>query len=153
VTEPAQRFAAWLTQAMRDAGLDIDSQRGGGRATLADTCGVSRSTVGRWLDGQSMPSAEHFRSIAKALHVPLRDVMIGGGIMDASDFEHRPQSTGPEELVAELVERWSIPAENVPLLRASVEALAAGFAQTPEPAPAKKRRIVKRPASSSRAEQ
>ncbi|MFJ9771202.1 helix-turn-helix transcriptional regulator [Kitasatospora sp. NPDC101157] len=126
----APRFAAWLKQAMRTAGLDVDSQRGGGRASLADACDVSRSTVGRWLDGASIPSPEHFKAIARTVGVSVADLLIGTGIMDQSDIG-APTTTSPAaDLTAELGQRWGVPDDRLPLLRTSIEALAAGLAAT-----------------------
>lgn len=79
----AERYGAWLATAMRNAGLDIDRQRGGGRKALADTLGVSASTVGRWLNGETVPSPELFESIADALGVPVRDMLVETGIISA----------------------------------------------------------------------
>ncbi|MEU4296378.1 helix-turn-helix transcriptional regulator [Kitasatospora aureofaciens] len=125
----APRFAAWLKQAMRTAGLDVDSQRGGGRASLADACDVSRSTVGRWLDGASIPSPEHFKAIARTVGVSVADLLIGTGIMDQSDIG-APTTAPAVDLAAELGQRWGVPDDRLPLLRASIEALAAGLATT-----------------------
>ncbi|MEU8920343.1 helix-turn-helix transcriptional regulator [Kitasatospora sp. NPDC048545] len=104
-TTPAQRFASWLKPAMRRAGMDVDKQQGGGRAALADACQVSRSTVGRWLDGQSIPGSEHFEAIAAALGVPVMDLLLGTGIISAESLQ-TPQSAtrhfSPEEAAEEL---------------------------------------------------
>ncbi|MGA5820852.1 helix-turn-helix domain-containing protein [Kitasatospora sp. NPDC094028] len=132
----AQDFSAWLTQAMRAAGLDIDSQRGGGRATLADACDVSRSTAGRWLDGSSIPSPEHFKSIAHTVGVSVIDLLVGTGIMDQADVG-TPTRSPEADLAAELGRRWGVPHDRLPLLRASIEALAVGLAATHDhPGPA-----------------
>jgi transcriptional regulator with XRE-family HTH domain len=107
-TTPAQRFAAWLRGAMRRAGLDIDSRMGGGRAELADSLGVSRSTVSRWLAGDSLPDPTQFESIAAAVGVPVLELLVGSGIISARAAEQadpvsvqtRPLS--PEEALADL---------------------------------------------------
>jgi transcriptional regulator with XRE-family HTH domain len=66
---------------MRRAGLDIDGQLGGGRATLADKVGVSRSTVTRWLGGQTLPAPDQFAPLAEALGVYVLDILVDGGIV------------------------------------------------------------------------
>ncbi|MFE2407088.1 hypothetical protein ACFXDE_01955 [Kitasatospora sp. NPDC059408] len=124
---PAQQFARWLTQAMRAAGLDIDSQRGGGRAALADACDVSRSTAGRWLDGASIPGPEHFKAIARTVNASVIDLLIGAGIMDQDDIGV-PTTPPMTDIAAELGQRWGVPGDRLPLLRTSIEALAAGLA-------------------------
>lgn len=103
---PAQKFAAWLGPAMRRAGLDIDRQQGGGRAKLADACGVSRSTVGRWLDGQTIPSPEYFELIAATLNTPVTDLLVGAGIISAGSLKQvkgplAAPPPSPEEVAAE----------------------------------------------------
>lgn len=144
---PAERFAAWLKPAMRNAGLDVDRQQGGGRATLAKACDVSRSTVGRWLDGQSLPGAGHFRLIADTLGIPVTEVLVAAGIISQDDLDAPPVTLDTEESITALAVRWGVPEENLPTFRASVEALATGFAanRKPDEAP-KRRRIVRRPA-------
>jgi transcriptional regulator with XRE-family HTH domain len=91
---------------MRRADLDIDKQQGGGRAALAAACGVSRSTVGRWLDGQSSPNPEHFEVIAAALGIPVIQLLVGAGII--STYPSSPpnlveeQPITPEEAATRL---------------------------------------------------
>jgi transcriptional regulator with XRE-family HTH domain len=75
------RFAQWLATAMRTAGLDIDKQRGGGRAELAERLNVSRSTITRWLEGGSLPGPEYIEPLAEALNVYVDDMLISGGIV------------------------------------------------------------------------
>lgn len=82
-TTTAERFAAWLAPAMRRAGLDIDGQLGGGRAALAEKVGVSRSTVTRWLGGQTLPAPDQFAPLAEALGVYVLDILVDGGIVPA----------------------------------------------------------------------
>jgi transcriptional regulator with XRE-family HTH domain len=94
---PAERFAAWLGPAMRRADLDIDKPQGGGRVALATALNVSRSTVGRWLDGKAVPSPEYFEPIAEALGIPVVDLLIGAGIVspESLDLMKNPPSPVP----------------------------------------------------------
>lgn len=78
---PAEQFAAWLKQAMRGAGYDIDSQRGGGRNELAARMNIAKSTVTRWLSGEVLPAAEYFPALAEALDVSVIDALVGAGII------------------------------------------------------------------------
>lgn len=110
---PAQKFAAWLGPAMRRAGLDIDRQQGGGRAKLADACGVSRSTVGRWLDGQTTPGPEHFEAIARTLDTPVTDLLVGTGIISAESLA--PLGSPPPDQppsIEEVAAKWQIRPED-----------------------------------------
>jgi len=96
-------FGKWLASAMRDAGLDVDAQRGGGRNELAKRVGVAKSTVSRWLDGDALPRAEHFVSIADAVDAPISGLLRAAGIVDpdADETTSRP-SRSPQQIVAEL---------------------------------------------------
>ncbi|MEU6235910.1 helix-turn-helix transcriptional regulator [Kitasatospora sp. NPDC047058] len=82
----AEKYAAWLADAMRAAGLDIDKQRGGGRQALATAVGVSASTVGRWLGGAALPSPEYFEPIADAVGVPPVQMLVESGIISAASL-------------------------------------------------------------------
>lgn len=117
---PAQKFAAWLGPAMRRAGLDIDTQQGGGRLALANALDVSRSTVSRWLEGTSMPSPEYYEPLAKALDVRATDMLVGAGIISPMDLGH----AAPQELtVEEIAARWEISPEDLPILTSVVDEL------------------------------
>lgn len=103
MTKPAERFADWLKMAMPRAGLELEGQMAGGRATLADSVGVSRSTVKRWLDGDSLPEPTKFEAIANRLGVPVVEMLVETGIISiqAAGLEARPQPT-PQEAVKSL---------------------------------------------------
>ncbi|NUP24149.1 MAG: helix-turn-helix transcriptional regulator [Streptomyces sp.] len=88
----AERYGAWLATAMRNAGLDIDRQRGGGRTQLANALNVSQSTVARWLDGKVVPSPELFEAIADAVGVPVRDMLVETGIISAKALTKNDRS-------------------------------------------------------------
>ena len=76
-----KRFAAYITQAARAAGYDIDSPRGGGKTQLARDTGMSASSVGRMLAGQTMPDPSYYEPLARTLRVPLRELLIRSGIV------------------------------------------------------------------------
>lgn len=88
----SEQFAAWLAQAMRQAGLEIDRQRGGGRTALAAAVGVSQSTVARWLDGKAAPSPEYFEPIADAVGVPVITMLVESGIISAESLNKLTRS-------------------------------------------------------------
>lgn len=119
----AERFGRWLSNAMRQADLDIDSQRGGGRSILADACGVSRSTASRWIEGASMPGPEHFKMIAKTVGVRTVDLLVGTGIMSAEDFPEGELPPASNLSVEEVADAWGIRPEDHELLRIMVEGL------------------------------
>lgn len=80
------RYSRWLTEAMREAGLDIDRQRGGGRGALAKAVGVSASSVSRWLDGKAVPSPELFEPIADAVGADVGRMLVESGIISAESL-------------------------------------------------------------------
>jgi transcriptional regulator with XRE-family HTH domain len=88
----AEQYGAWLTKAMREAGLDVDRQRGGGRTALAQAVGASKTTVGRWVDGLSTPSPEYFEPIADAVGVPVGTMLVESGIISAESLPQTGRS-------------------------------------------------------------
>lgn len=79
-------FAAWVEHLMRDRGYDIDSPRGGGKSRIADEAGVHRAAVTRLLQRQSMPDLETTRRLARALGVPVREMLIRSGRLTAEEL-------------------------------------------------------------------
>lgn len=77
----AQRFAEYIRPAVVAAGYDIDSPRGGGKKALAQATGMSPSSVGRMLAGQTLPDPVHLERLATALRVSLIDLLIRSGIV------------------------------------------------------------------------
>lgn len=79
-SEGQSRFAAFVGDAARRAGYDIDGPRGD-RARLARDSGMTPSSVGRMLSGDSIPDPRFFEPLAHALHVHVRDLFIESGII------------------------------------------------------------------------
>lgn len=82
----AQPFNEWLKERARARGYDIDSPRGGGKSELAEVAGVSRGQVGRALAGETVPDIGSQRGLAKALGVPLEEMLIRSGLCEPEDF-------------------------------------------------------------------
>ncbi|GAA5057189.1 helix-turn-helix domain-containing protein [Streptomyces similanensis] len=95
--ERIEEFAGWVEGAMRARGYDIDSPRGGGRTKLAEDAGVHRAAVTRLLQRQSMPDLDTMRGLARALGVPVRDVLIRSGKLAEEDL---PQTPAPSPAAA-----------------------------------------------------
>jgi transcriptional regulator with XRE-family HTH domain len=103
-----QRFCTYFNEAARAADIDLQSPRGGGRSMIAERLGVSRSTVARWADGESMPSDEYWEPLAEVLGVRLRTFIVRSGIFsieslteeNGSDVRLRPIT--PTEALDEL---------------------------------------------------
>ncbi|MFE2040030.1 helix-turn-helix domain-containing protein [Streptomyces sp. NPDC059477] len=95
-SQDLEAFAAWVEDLIRRRGYDIDSPRGGGRSRIADEAGVHRAAVTRLLQRQSMPDLETTRRLARALGVPVRDMLIRSGRLTAeelADPHDRPAAT------------------------------------------------------------
>lgn len=76
-----ERFAAFIRHAVRDAGYDIDSPRGGGKTALAKDTGMSASSVGRMLAGKTMPDPNSLERLAGALNMPLPELLVRSGLV------------------------------------------------------------------------
>ncbi|MFE4668373.1 helix-turn-helix domain-containing protein [Streptomyces sp. NPDC056716] len=85
-SQDLEAFAAWVEDLIRRRGYDIDSPRGGGRSRIADEAGVHRAAVTRLLQRQSMPDLETTRRLARALGVPVRDMLIRSGRLTAEEL-------------------------------------------------------------------
>jgi transcriptional regulator with XRE-family HTH domain len=77
----AQRFAEYIRPAVVAAGYDIDSPRGGGKKALSADTGMSPSSVGRMLAGQTLPEPVHLERLAEVLRVPLMDLLVQSGVV------------------------------------------------------------------------
>ena len=74
-----EEFAAWLRARATAAGYDLSSPRAGGRSKLAADTGVSLSQIARVLSAKNRPDIDTQRQLAKALRVPLREMLIRSG--------------------------------------------------------------------------
>lgn len=71
----------YIREAVGRAGYDIDSPRGGGKKALAKATGMSASSVGRMLAGQTIPSPPQLEKLADAVGVPLIDLLVLSGVV------------------------------------------------------------------------
>jgi transcriptional regulator with XRE-family HTH domain len=76
-------LSEFVSNAARGAGYDIDSPRGGGRTALAEAAGISASSIGRLLSGQSSISPAAMPRLAEALKVPVSDVLVAAGFVSS----------------------------------------------------------------------
>lgn len=96
--DAAHRFGKYVTRLARNAGYDV-SPGDGGRAAFARATGMSPSTVGRMLDGKTLPQPTQFEAIAQALGADVRDLLVQGGVIsDRSRLEredHQESHSAP----------------------------------------------------------
>jgi transcriptional regulator with XRE-family HTH domain len=86
---PAERFGAWFRAQAERCGYDL-SPRGGGRAALAAATGMSASSIGRTIEGKTLPMPSQFEVIANLFDVPVRDVLVEAGIISAESWTESP---------------------------------------------------------------
>ncbi|MGQ5579685.1 helix-turn-helix domain-containing protein [Streptomyces sp. ECR3.8] len=103
----AQRFAEYVRPAVVAAGYDIDSPRGGGKKELAEAVGMSPSSVGRMLSGQTLPDPVHLERLAEVLGVPLMELLVRSGIVSPGAASASATSPAAQEapLTAEAAAR------------------------------------------------
>jgi len=94
----AQRFGRLVGDAARRAGYDIDSPRGGGKTALARAAGMTESSVGRMLAGKTLPDPKKFQDIARAVHLPVRDLLVEAGIVSPQALTEN----GPARVASEI---------------------------------------------------
>lgn len=102
----AEEFAAYVRDAARRAGYDIDSPRGGGKTSLARDTGMSQSTVGRMIAGKAMPDPAYLEPLAAALRVPLPELLVLSGLISRNAFgdhgQQPPRAVSPRAAAADL---------------------------------------------------
>lgn len=81
MTVKSESFGDFVAAAAREAGYDIDSPRGGGRTALAELTGMSASSVGRMLAGQTLPDPSVLERLAQALKVPVLELFVLHGVL------------------------------------------------------------------------
>lgn len=98
-------FAAFVREAARRAGYEIDSPRGGGKTALSRDTGMSPSSVGRMLAGKAMPDPAYLEPLARALRVPLPELLVLSGLISRDAFtgeQPHPRTLSPREAAADL---------------------------------------------------
>lgn len=93
----AQRFAEFIRPAVVAAGYDIDNPRGGGKKALAEATGMSPSSVGRMLAGQTLPEPALLERLAEVLGLSLLDLLTHSGVIS----ERARHATTPRLAAAE----------------------------------------------------
>ncbi|MFD4740554.1 helix-turn-helix domain-containing protein [Streptomyces virginiae] len=90
-----QRFGRLIATAARATGrYDLDSH--GGKAALARAAGLSESTMGRVLRGESMPDPRFFEPLAAAVDLDVRDLLVEAEIVSPESLQplHQTGATG-----------------------------------------------------------
>ncbi|MFF1686043.1 helix-turn-helix domain-containing protein [Streptomyces sp. NPDC058254] len=103
-----QEFAAWLHDQLTARGYDLSGLRSGGKTAFATASGISPSTVGRLLRGDSISDTRVLGLLATALGVPLGEILVRAGVLTADELgavqrpTDRPRRITPEQAADEL---------------------------------------------------
>ena len=84
--DASRAFADWLHDQLTRRGYDLSGLRSGGRTAFAADSGISPSTVGRMLRGDSVTDTRVLGLLAQALHLPLGEVLVRAGILDEREL-------------------------------------------------------------------
>ncbi|MFF8901723.1 helix-turn-helix domain-containing protein [Streptomyces lydicus] len=100
----AQRFAAAVAPAAHRAGYTGR----GANARLARDAGIPESTVSRMMLGKTIPDPKSFEALARAINLPVADLLVEAGIVSAESLTEstrsqvRSQPASLEEVADEL---------------------------------------------------
>lgn len=81
----AKRFGALVTNLAKERDFDV-SPNAGGRSKLAKELDMHVSMVSRALDGEVLPQPWQFKTWARVLRVPLRNLMVETGVISPEDW-------------------------------------------------------------------
>lgn len=81
-----QHFARWLREQLDRRGYDL-RPRGGGQTKFAEDSGIGRATISRILAGNGATDTGVLATLAAALQVPLSEVLVIAGILDADELQ------------------------------------------------------------------
>ncbi|MET9506884.1 helix-turn-helix transcriptional regulator [Streptomyces flavidovirens] len=108
--ERTRQFADYIRRAALDAGFDVDTPRGGGKKALAEATGMSQTSVGRMLAGQTMPDPKFLERLAEVLHMPLWDLLVESGVVSPRKATPMEAAPAPASRItpAEAARQWGI---------------------------------------------
>jgi transcriptional regulator with XRE-family HTH domain len=95
-------FGDWLRQQLESRGYDL-GPRGGGQTRFAEDSGLGRATISRILSGQGATDTGVLAQLAKALHIPLGEVLVRAGILNPGELSavQTPPAPGTRRITAE----------------------------------------------------
>ncbi|MFJ8606287.1 transcriptional regulator [Streptomyces sp. NPDC093675] len=100
----AKRVGEYLTQAAIAAGFDV-APRKGGRAQLAAATGLNLTTIGRTLDGVTLPLPSQLSAWASVLGIDHHRLLIESGLIPGEPGAKAPikevtsQNLSPDEIM------------------------------------------------------
>lgn len=121
----ARRFGALVTELAKARDFDV-SPNAGGRSKLAKELDMHVSMVSRALDGEVLPQPWQFKTWARVLGVPVRNLMVEAGVISSDDWPEGDVpdvpsvTTSPQNLTPEAVmDAWRI---RNPIIRRGLQA-------------------------------
>ncbi|MFI0934680.1 XRE family transcriptional regulator [Streptomyces sp. NPDC021019] len=90
----AQRFGALITRLAHEAGYDVSPGSGGRSALARDAC-MSASSVGRMLDGKTLPMPGQLEGLARTVHADVRTLLVAAGVISDAAW---PKGANPDVL-------------------------------------------------------
>lgn len=122
----ATRFASLVTTHAIKSGYDLSSPRSGGRTALAADTGISPSSIGRMLNGQTLPDPYSLQALADAISLPVGLLLEEAGIVSPGLLTGTPPPASGPVTVAEVAASLGITKPlNVKLLEAITATLLA----------------------------
>lgn len=127
-----QAFADWLHEVVVEAGYDLSSKRSGGRTKLATDAGIALSQVHRALSGDTRPDVDTQRRLARALRVPLREMLIRSRTVSEEDLPAPGEVSVPAASLTQAdleatARSFGIPEEKIHLFVTAVESVASAM--------------------------
>lgn len=128
MNSPTQQLAAYVREAALAAGYDIDKPRSGAKLQLATDAGMHPSTLSRLLSGDRLPDPKQFQGLARALRVPLTEMLVEAGIIPRESLTREAlfAASATPATPEQVADAWGIHDEaGRELVRAMYERLAA----------------------------
>jgi len=76
----AKEFGDLVRRLAAEAGYDM-TPGAGGQVALAEATGMSRSAVGRMINGITLPMPNQFERLARVLHTDVRNLLVAAGVI------------------------------------------------------------------------
>lgn len=83
--QTARDFGDWLREQLTRRGYNL-GMRGGGQSRFADDSGINRATVSRLLRGEHAPDVRTLQLLARALGLPLGEILVRAGIVTPDEL-------------------------------------------------------------------
>lgn len=125
---PKKKFARWFNEVARAEGYRLDGDRPGGKSQLASKIGVGKTTITRWLDGDTEPKPAYYEAIASAMGLKVDVFVVESGLFSAEELTEANASAvrfrpiTPSQAVGKLVGELGIDdPDDEAFIRAAVE--------------------------------